>query len=401
MIKRVENQCSDQKVAVAPYPSEERAMDDLPIRYDAARRALAEAHRVDEVKDIRDKATAMRVYAKQAKDRQLIEHATEIRLRAERRGGELLAEMAKNKGAVPGKTGRKGRPVLDPTPKLKDLGVSKSESSLWQKLARIPEEQVEKLIAEAKQKATTSIDQAVRVVTKKARRAQREADHGARIAAVPDQKFGVIYADPLWRSEPYSRENGLDRAADNPCAAMDLDAITTLQVPAANDAVLFLWATAPMLPQALEVMAAWGFEYKSNIVWIKNQTDTGYWFDNKHELLLVAARGRNIPAAVSSDQYKSVIEAPIGEHFAKPAIFRAMIETLFPNIPKIELFARGGSIDGWTRWGNEVTEPAPADEQPANVRVAAKAPAEMPAASLAANDPGEMPDFLRRKPVQP
>jgi hypothetical protein len=128
------------------------------VRYNEARRALAEAHRVDEAKDIRDKAVAMQVYARQAKDRQLIEHATEIRLRAERRAGELLAEMEKNKGAIPGKTGRKGRPVLDPTPKLADLGISKDQSSRWQALAGLPEQQFEDKVSRATDTAVALID---------------------------------------------------------------------------------------------------------------------------------------------------------------------------------------------------------------------------------------------------
>jgi hypothetical protein len=125
-------------------------------RYDAARRALAEAVRVDEVKDIRDKAVAMRLYPLQAKDRVLIDQATEIRLRAERRAGELLKDMAQaGERAV-----RKNMKSQPATSKLSDLNINKTQSARWQKLADIPDSDFDEIVAKAKQKAGAAVDRA-------------------------------------------------------------------------------------------------------------------------------------------------------------------------------------------------------------------------------------------------
>jgi N6-adenosine-specific RNA methylase IME4 len=163
--------------------------------------------------------------------------------------------------------------------------------------------------------------------------------------------YNVIYADPPWRFEPYSRTTGMDRAADNHYPTMDLEAICAMQIPAAEDCVLFLWATVPMLPEALAVVAAWGFVYRSHFVWLKDRIGTGYWNRNQHELLLVGTRG-DIPAPAPGEQYTSVLSAPAGEHSAKPPAFAEMIEELFPSLPALEMFARAPRL-GWEVWGNE------------------------------------------------
>jgi len=170
--------------------------------------------------------------------------------------------------------------------------------------------------------------------------------------ALGTKLYGVIYADPPWQFAPYSRDTGMDRAADNHYPTMSLDDIRAIKVPAADDCVLFLWATAPMLSEALSVMQAWGFAYKSHVVWIKDRMGTGYWFRSMHELLLVGTRG-NPPAPAPGEQFTSVIDARASEHSAKPAAFAEMIDEMFPYASGLEMFARAPRL-GWDVWGNQV-----------------------------------------------
>src|SRR6266545_3306948 len=135
------------------------------IRYEAARTALAECRRVDEVKIIHDQAMALQLYAKQAKDTALIGYATEIRLRAERRAGELLKRMAKaNGGQVNGrrkKDGSRAKPSIRP-PTLTQIGISKTQSSRWQRLANVAPSAFEKYVHDAKYRAEQGISAASR-----------------------------------------------------------------------------------------------------------------------------------------------------------------------------------------------------------------------------------------------
>lgn len=329
------------------------------LRYDAACQALAEARAVDEVKDIRDKAEAMRLYARQAKNVDLEVMASEIRLRGERRLGELLIE-AKQTGEL-----SRGQPKKNCSDSeqysrvtLDEIGVDRKLSSRAQRLAEVPEQKFEATVARVREdiqeRGSRAALAALSTEEKQERRATRERVLGGIQMALPQRRFGVILADPEWRFEPWSRETGMDRAADNHYPTSCTEVIAARDVPsiAADDCVLFLWATAPMLPHALLVMAAWGFDYRSNFVWAKDRIGTGYWNRNKHEHLLIGVRG-SIPAPAMGTQWDSLIEAAVGEHSTKPERFLQLIEAYFPTLPKIELNRRGPARPGWDAWGNE------------------------------------------------
>jgi N6-adenosine-specific RNA methylase IME4 len=150
----------------------------------------------------------------------------------------------------------------------------------------------------------------------------------------------------------------------------DICALPVSQV-ATSDAVLLLWATTPKLDEAMRVIAAWGFRYRTAFVWVKDKVGTGYYVRMQHEHLLIATRGE-MPVPKPTSLHASVVHAPRGAHSVKPAIFYEIIERLYPEYPKRELFLRGQPRPGWLGWGNQAELPSvrpydePTSEPPAD-----------------------------------
>lgn len=196
---------------------------------------------------------------------------------------------------------------------------------------------------------------AAQVEIKKAARAARETALGARQRALPQKRYGLIYADPEWQETAWSRETGMDRAPENHYPTSSLAELCARDVGAiaAADCVLALWRKSNNPHEALRVMEAWGFQFRSEIVWRKTGAPgMGRWFRNAHEALWICARG-NPPAPAPGTQWPSVVDAPVGAHSAKPEVFAEMLEAYFPSLPKIELNRRGPARAGWDAWGNE------------------------------------------------
>jgi N6-adenosine-specific RNA methylase IME4 len=174
---------------------------------------------------------------------------------------------------------------------------------------------------------------------------------------LPAGIYDVILADPPWDYEFSPTDQ---RQIENKYPPMPLEEILALEVPAADNAVLFLWATAPKLEEALSVLHAWGFSYKTGAVWDKEKIGMGYWFRGQHELLLVGTKGHFSPPE-DNNRISSVFREERRGHSVKPECVYRALEAMLPDARRLELFARGAARPGWTAWGNEVTNGEAAD----------------------------------------
>lgn len=163
------------------------------------------------------------------------------------------------------------------------------------------------------------------------------------------KKYQVIYADPPWR---YSFSKSKSRKIENQYPTMTVEDICKMEIPTDDNAVLYMWATAPKLEEAFKVMEAWGFKYKTHAIWDKQAMGMGYWFRGQHELLMVGVKGKFSPPS-SSLRISSVISEKRSKHSKKPNKVRDYISSWYPESDRLELFARTTS-EGWDVFGNEV-----------------------------------------------
>ena len=213
-------------------------------------------------------------------------------------------------------------------------------------------------VKEQLRKGGMSINQAYKDIKREEKRQEREeiiqqqiekpSSDGYVDIYTTDKLYRVIYADPPWSYNDKQNVEVLG-GAEKHYLTMPLQDICDLPVPSADNAVLFIWVTSPLLEDVFKVIKAWGFKYKSSFVWDKVAHNMGHYNSVRHEFLLIATKGSCTPDV--QKLYDSVVSIERTEHSRKPKEFRDMIDTLYPYGDRLELFAREAP-KGWDVWGN-------------------------------------------------
>lgn len=322
-----------------------------------AERMLAEVATVEDALNVVDFAEAARVFAQRAKlGTRAVNHATTVKVRAERRLADVVDE-GQREGviAVKGSVNKRysegeGRPST-----LNDIGV-KSGRLAEARLLRDAYTDDE-LLALAAQADNTDRELSRKALIKQARAKSISATPAA--PSNVDGEVGTIVADPPWRYGNTSTRG----AAQDHYPTMSIEEIRDLKVAhehTGERAHLYLWTTAGHLPQAFEVMEAWGFTYKTYLVWCKPQMGMGNYFRVSTELVLFGVKGE---MRTRERNIMNWFEAKRGKHSAKPESFYDMVAKASPG-PYLEMFARCRKSQqlicgcskcrlGWQVWGNE------------------------------------------------
>ena len=290
----------------------------------------------------------MQVYAKRAKLGMVAQNrCAEIRLRAERKLGELLTTTPRLHGRP------KSVPQENTLPRLSDLGVPDRKLSYRaQRLAAIPAKDFDWYLRTA---AAQEWEITTRLLLHHSERRQATAKNQQRIVggrindliefAAAGNRMGSIVVDPPWSI----------LGSPLPYEAIEWDELRDLPIPelAAERCHLHLWTLPnPYHFAPYEIIRHWGFRVVSEFVWCKTQLGKGHYWRMSHEILLTAVRSED--DRFDDQSLRSWIEAPRGRHSEKPDVVREMIERASPG-PRLELFARKVT-PGWYTWGHEIAK---------------------------------------------
>jgi len=311
--------------------------------------AIQEVKSLDEIKRIIDQSEALKGYAKaQQLSKEILDDITEYNLHATRQLGIISSALPKAK-AVRQNTEYQTTVIGIPKSEaLSSAGIDIRRANEAETLAEISEAEFTRVIEGKKAKdelTKTAVMREVQSIKREAKRREIQVSSSQTFNGLYD----VLYADPPWQYAFAETEN---RAIENQYPTMTLDEIKSLSIPAEDNAVLLMWATAPKLQDAFEVIEAWGFVYKTCAVWDKGIIGTGYWFRGQHEILLIGVKGNFSPPPPEL-RTSSVYSERRTQHSKKPDYYYDMIEKMFPNRKYIELFARQQYSEKWAAWGNQ------------------------------------------------
>ena len=278
-----------------------------------------------------------------------------FRVDVETKKGEWLNQNYPN-GGKRGNQYKSARVEQDDSGKMP---VSKDESSRARKIKNTEEEKLEQIMHEIEERGEVITPNNVHKEIRKKENIERREKIKDQFSQAPQlqskKTYRVIYADPPWLYDKGKELSDSYGDVSKHYPPMELQDICDLPVSELCDknSVLFLWATAPKLPEALEVMKAWGFEYKTNVIWDKVGHNFGYYFSVRHEILLIGGKGSSTPD--NRKLHDSVISIEKSKkHSEKPQYFKELINTLYTEGNKIELFCRESSLN-FDAWGNEIT----------------------------------------------
>jgi len=262
-------------------------------------------------------------------------------LDAEAKIGEMFKEIPTKQGLR-----TSGGTKLSKVEKTKELGFDKHQVYRFETLAD-NKDIIEEVKAEARENEDLPTrTEVLRRVKEKAREEYIDSLRNTPVK-LPEGEFNVIYADPPWKYE----NSGFEMSAENQYPVMSVqEMLEKIKFDTSENSVLFLWVTNPLLFEVKELIKGWGFEYKTNFVWVKKRHTAGFYVYGKHELLLICTKGSMLPIG---EKYKSIIEGDNIVHSKKPEVVYEMIESMYPNQKYLELFART-TRNGWTSYGNDI-----------------------------------------------